>query len=516
MAEFTPQNESSLPIVAGRPSNYEEIRSQIVGPNSGDPIIAALENTPNLKRGKREQPSVMKYPEDIGTGQVPHVMQFKIFWRWERPDLENKLDKAKEESQAKVETLKNLLENGNFENFDIYSLALSGGTPEDAKHISEILNDARLGKIAGADSLGNAISNMEGWEAKAVLEQAYANEQSRVETIDSHAQELLGKRTQDADERLALRAGVNEVLANTDPTTVAVRTGTAVAAAQLFANRDSIISATRTGGARAGLRTFGKEALKAFGWGTAAGVVSGGLAALAKYTQAAPVYDQMVSIYLPMCTKVDQTDTFVYKDASMAVASGLMDILGGPLKESATQAVQGLAVKVGDSKGLGDAVSAFTGTVINPRLEKIFKEKNIREFNFSWEFYPRSPREVEEIRNIIDTLRYHSHPAISMDADAHKDATPEQKQAHTKIMLRVPAEYEIRFMSSSDSPNSVGYQENPYIPKIGRCVITNIQANYTPNGVFSTFTNNAPTAVTLTITVQEVTQLTREHVEAGY
>jgi len=80
----------------------------------------------------------------------------------------------------------------------------------------------------------------------------------------------------------------------------------------------------------------------------------------------------------------------------------------------------------------------------------------------------------------------------------------------------VPAEYEIRFMSSSDSPNSVGYQENPYIPKIGRCVITNIQADYTPNGVFSTFKNNAPTAVVLTITVQEVTQLTREHVEAGY
>jgi len=516
MAESTPQNESSLPIVAGRPSNYEEIRSQIVGPNSGDPIIAALENTPNLKRGKREQPSIMKYPQDIGTGQVPHVMQFKIFWRWERPDLKNKLDEAKQESERKSETLKTLLENGDFENFDINSLALSGGTPEDANHISEILNDARLGKIAGANTLGNGIRNMEGWEVKSMLEQAYASEQSRVQTIDANAQEMLGKKAQDADERLALRSGFNEVLANTDPTTAGLRTAGAVVAGTVIANRDTIISAARSGGAGAGFRALGGQLLKGVGYGAAAGAATGIAVALAKYTQAAPVYDQMVSIYLPMCTKINHTDTFSYKEASMAVASGLMDILGGPIKESATQAMQGLAVKVGDTKGLGDAVSSVTGTVINPRLEKIFQQKGIREFNFTWEFYPRSATEVEEIRNIIDTLRYHSHPAISMDADAHKDATPEQKQAHTKIMLRVPAEYEIRFMSSSDSPNSVGYDENPYIPKIGRCVITNIQADYTPNGVFSTFRNNAPTAVVLTITVQEVTQLTREHVEAGY
>ena len=496
MAESTPQNLSSKPVGAtNRPQNYGGIQNQVVGPQSGDSIISALENTPRPHRGSRNQPSVMKYPDAIGQSEVPHVMQFKIFWRWERPDLANRLDGIKEESKNNVEALQNSLSTLNTESSDF---------------ASEVLNDQRVSKVIDQNNLRGLFErgDLEGWEARSVLEETLKSEQAKVDTISKNRSELLGKLPPDSDERLALRSGVNEQLANLNPLEAGAKAG---GVASLFQAVSTFRSSTGTVGSRLKKATIsGAKTGLIVGAGTAVAT------ALAKYTQASPVYDQMVSIYLPMCTKINQTDVFSYKEANMAVAGGLMDILGGPMKESFVQGVQGLGTKVADTKGLGDAVSAFTGTVINPRLEKIFQEKGIRTFTFAWDFYPRNPVEVENIKAIIDTFRYHSHPAISMSSDSHKDATPEQKQAHTKIMLRVPAEFEVRFLSSSPNSGIVGYNENEYIPKVGRCVITDIQADYTPNGVFSTFQNNAPTAVTLILTMSEVTQMTREHVEAGY
>jgi hypothetical protein len=437
----------------------------------------------------------MKYPDAIGQSEVPHVMQFKIFWRWERPDLANQLDSLKQESQTNVEALQTNLSTLDSESSDF---------------ASEVLNDQRVSKIIDQNNIRGLFErgDLEGWEAKSILEETLKSEQAKVDTISAYRAELLGKTTPDSDERLALRSGFNEQLANLDPLETGAKAGGLAALGQAVT---SFRSTSGTVGSR--LRKAGISGLKT---GLLVGAGTAVATALGKYLQAEPVYDQMVSIYLPMCTKINQTDVFSYKEANMAVAGGLMDILGGPMKESLVQGVQALATKVGDTKGLGDAVSAFTGTVINPRLEKIFQQKGIRTFTFSWDFYPRNPVEVENIKAIIDTFRYHSHPAISMDSDAHKDASAEQKQAHTKIMLRVPAEFEVRFLSSTPNPGIVGYTENEYIPKVGRCVITDIQADYTPNSIFSTFQNNAPTAVTFTLTMSEVTQMTREHVEAGY
>jgi hypothetical protein len=184
--------------------------------------------------------------------------------------------------------------------------------------------------------------------------------------------------------------------------------------------------------------------------------------------------------------------------------------------EGLKQAALGLATKMAEQKGLGDAVGAVSGRVLNPRLEKLFQSKGIRRFNFSWDFYPRNADEVANIKDIIETFRYHAHPALSKSSDSGKDTSQEEAVASTKIMLRVPAEFEIRFLSSSVDSGSVGYQENPYIPKIGRCVIDNINVDYTPNGVFSTLENNAPTAITFTLSISEVSQMTREMVEKGY
>ena len=88
-------------------------------------------------------------------------------------------------------------------------------------------------------------------------------------------------------------------------------------------------------------------------------------------------------------------------------------------------------------------------------------------------------------------------------------------------MMRVPAEFEIRFLStvpkaSFSDMTATGLVENPYIPKIARCACTNISVDYTPQSVFSTFNNNAPIGVIFSISFSEMAVLHRGAVEQGF
>ena len=524
MAEPTPKNQSSLPITAhNRSVVYNRTRDELIGTQSGDSIISQLEGTPSVKRGSRKQPSIIKYPKDIGQSQVPHIMQFKIFWRWERPDLKNKLDGMKAESTKVIGLLQKWKQaslNGDptreFTVEDMQKMPEILGD-EDASFLTQILQDKRIANAV--DSRSNLMTTLHQnpRAGRALLENIVLSEQHRVETISKYGSDMLGKVGIDDDERLAERAGLNEEVANLSAVAVGANIGLATAAWDFFSNISDTAVAYASGGKKAAFKAAGKQALKSGAIGLGAGAAAGLATAALQYGQAAPVYDQMVSIYLPTCTKINQVDAFAYKDGSMSVAGGMADLLGGEMGEGVKQAALGLTTKIADTKNLGDAVAALSGRVLNPRLEKLFQTKGIREFSFSWDFYPRSPEEVANIKDIIDTFRYHSHPALSKSEESSGGNPPSDESiASTKIMLRVPAEYEIRFLSSSNNPASVGYEENPYIPKIGRCVVSNITVDYSPNGVFSTFQDNAPTAISLTINVSEVTAMTRETVEKGY
>jgi hypothetical protein len=175
--------------------------------------------------------------------------------------------------------------------------------------------------------------------------------------------------------------------------------------------------------------------------------------------------------------------------------------------DAGAQGVMGGAQQIGG--GIGTALGLAGGLVINPRLEKLFKQKEMRNFTFTWELYPRNEDEIAAIQELVHTFRYHAHPAKD-------ESVIGDEPSNTQINLRVPAEFTVRFMSYTNNGNSSSFQDNPYIPKISRCVINSISADFTSNSVFSSFKNNAPIAVTLTISMSEVTAMTREIVERGF
>ena len=238
-----------------------------------------------------------------------------------------------------------------------------------------------------------------------------------------------------------------------------------------------------------------------------AGLAAGAVGAAKAYTNEA-VYDQMISIYLPFCNKVNNEDSFTYEDVDGKGVKAMFNALGSP----ADTAVQGLEVggqKLAGLLGAEGIAAAARGVVVNPRLEKLFKQKDFRNFSFSWEFYPRNQTEVQSIRDIIETFRYHAHPA-------RDEQLVGEKESNVQIILRVPAEFEVRFLSSNPNMNQAGFVENEYLPRIGRCSLASISVDYTPNSLFSTFIDNSPTAITMTLNFTEMGILTRETVDKGY
>jgi hypothetical protein len=472
----------------------QELLNDAAGSQSD--ILRQLEGTPKTTRGSRSRPSVLRYPIDLGNAQVPHVMQFKAFWRWEAKDLKEKLQNAKMESAKNISnltTLSSLIDGGNIDPQSLYSTPLND---EKIAALNEMAVNANTLKVVDPstnENMATMLQNNPG-KAKQVLEQTIVSEQSRMSSIESElSRGDLGRVGMDETERLQVQDRINTTVAGSSAVDAAV-TGAGVGGAI---------------GVGAGMVFGGAGAVPLGAGGAAVGsAVAASTVALAKSYANEAVYDQMVSIYLPFCNKVNNEDSFIYEDVDGKGVKAMFDALGSP----ADTALQGLELggqKLAGLLGAGGLAAAARGVVVNPRLEKLFKQKEFRNFSFSWEFYPRNQTEVQTIRDIIQTFRYHSHPA-------RDEQLVGEKESSVQIILRVPAEFEIRFLSSNPSTSQSGFVENEYLPRIGRCSLTSVSVDYTPNSLFSTFVDNSPTAVTMTLNFTEMGILTRETVDKGY
>ena len=473
--------ESDYTFATNRPQSGNIIRDELVASQGNDPIVNKLEAyQPSSKRGSREKPLIMKYPVDMGRGEIPHVMQFKAFWRWENPEFRKAGEKLKAEAENTLNELvdaTNLVNDGNF-NVASLTQQLQHGLISKTEYANayKLLMDpafANPSNPSNDNTLSDMLSNPETREeARRQMERNVRSATDRVESIQ-----------QDFGNPKEARLGASATEISKDPDFLDNRFNKQLSSGASSKVKDVINSVLSVAGLQ--LRD--------------------------------PQYDQMVSIYLPVCTRINGEDAFSYTDANMAIATGAAAVfnsmfssasLGDKLLEGAKQAAVAAATNSANGTPYAGVVPAVTGLVMNPRIEKMFSQKEIRNFSFSWELYPRNQDEVNTIKNIIDTFRYHSHPARSMTEDG--------KELDPQIMLRVPAEFTIKFLSASGTRGENGFVENEYIPKISRCVLTGIGVDYTPNGVFSTLPDNSPTGYVLTLSFSEIAQLTRQDVEVGY
>jgi hypothetical protein len=156
--------------------------------------------------------------------------------------------------------------------------------------------------------------------------------------------------------------------------------------------------------------------------------------------------------------------------------------------------ISGALPNAGDNAA---ALSKKTGTAKNPNLEMVFKSVPFRKFEYNFEFSPRNQSEVNSTDKILKLFKYHMQPSLNSGSSA---------------FFVVPSEFEITYMYID--------KQNSYIPKIARCVLTDMTIDQSPEGVFTTFKSDEkgafPTATKVTLAFTETEIMTKQKVADGF
>ena len=165
-----------------------------------------------------------------------------------------------------------------------------------------------------------------------------------------------------------------------------------------------------------------------------------------------------------------------------------------------------LGLKVGgelaSAAGLGEGGAAlgakFFGIASNPYMEVLFDNAAMREFTYSFNFTPKSQKETQEIKDIIETFRTHMAPEVINDNGRY---------------MTLPSEFDIHYMYQDGEGEA---KENTYYNKIATCVLTSCNVNYTPNGVVQVHADGSPVSINMQLSFQETEMITKQHIKKGF
>jgi hypothetical protein len=189
-----------------------------------------------------------------------------------------------------------------------------------------------------------------------------------------------------------------------------------------------------------------------------------------------------------------EEDTGVLAMAGAAVQQGweVAKALGGNGNNTdVTGTGAAILTNIALSKGpQGAGNSVASGLAANPKKEQVFKGVNFRTFSFDYKFFPRNSDEAKNVLNIIEQFKYHMHPEF-------KD--------NNNFVYIYPSEFDILYY--------IDGQENLNLHRHTSCVLTDMNINYTPNGMFNTFSDGMPTQIDITLSFRELALLTKDKVK---
>ena len=172
------------------------------------------------------------------------------------------------------------------------------------------------------------------------------------------------------------------------------------------------------------------------------------------------------------------------KAAGDAVKKRLDSMKGGLLPY---MAAEGIKTAMNGIPGFGgnvqanDILASTMGRILNPNTEVLYSGPNLRTFGLTFKMTARSSAESTAIKNIITTFKKAMLPTAGDGA---------------QLMVNVPNIVQVTFKN--------GTRKNPWVTQFKQCAIGSVNVNYTPDGVWSTFTDGAPTSVTLQLQFLEL------------
>lgn len=175
---------------------------------------------------------------------------------------------------------------------------------------------------------------------------------------------------------------------------------------------------------------------------------------------------------------------------------------------------------------IGGAINAAAGAApmfggaINPKVEVLYRDTALRDFQFSFIMAPTSKAEADNLKNLVQALRQYSAPTLlaglSDPRASYIGGTNQAGYLGTQGggIFSTPSEFIIRFFYLDEkSGQSI---ENPNIPKIGRGVITGIEVMYNPNAEWNTFHDGSPLSAQLVFGFREMRVIDSNNINDGY
>lgn len=190
-----------------------------------------------------------------------------------------------------------------------------------------------------------------------------------------------------------------------------------------------------------------------------------------------------------------------------------------PMATAAASTVAGYAGAAARAKGLG---------TINPKIDLVYGNTQLRDFEFSFFLSPQSEKETKTVDSIVRTLRMYSSPEITRTPPGLEgvptggfftSGSGQVGQLQSGLWFIPPAEFMVSFHTvqpNATNLTQISEQENPYLPKIGRCVLSRVDVNYNQQGEYSTFKDGSPVNLYLTLVFSEMRVISQQDIRDGY
>lgn len=166
-------------------------------------------------------------------------------------------------------------------------------------------------------------------------------------------------------------------------------------------------------------------------------------------------------------------------------------LLGQAAGDAAQGAVQGGIAEAFPPDQVASAIQQSFGAAPNPNPSVMFTGPSLREFNFSWTFYPRNLTESRKIKSIVEYLK--------------RSALPANRLSGSASILSYPMMTQFNFYPwDSGGKGQHGWSDNSII-KMKRTMMSAVNVNYAPSNVPAFFGGDShPVAIGLSISLREI------------
>jgi hypothetical protein len=209
------------------------------------------------------------------------------------------------------------------------------------------------------------------------------------------------------------------------------------------------------------------------------------------------------SVTLPIQGGIADQNTVSYQDGTLNPVSGVLASVSLDPFRALSEAASLLSKNVGELQdalntpasqnvinvlrtylaqtavGAEGLIPRTTGAILNPNIELLLKAPNLRSFNFNFRMSARSRTEAEQIRKIIRFFKQ------GMTV----------KRSTSSLFILTPNLFKIQYKTGSGD-------DHPSIGKIKNCAMTAINTQYTPDGTYMTFDDEARTMTSYNIQMQ--------------